>query len=119
MFLVNIVHATKENENFRKVLYTGSNSQLVVMNIPVGGDIGKEVHTSTDQIIFIVDGNAEATLGNKKYSVVKYDALFVPAGTIHNVKNTGDKELKLYSIYSPPEHPDGTVMNGDLKRKMI
>lgn len=109
MFAEDIKRLTKENTYFRKVLYTGRSSQLVVMNIAVGEDIGEEVHPDTDQILFIVDGEGEATLNGEVKKVEEDDVIFVPAGTTHNLKNTNDEGLKLFTIYSPPEHPDGTI----------
>lgn len=110
MFSVDIEKLTKENTNFRKVLYTGKNSQLVLMSIPVGGDIGNEAHETIDQILFFVEGTGEAVLNNtEKQRVEKDSVVFVPAGTWHNFINTGDEDLKLYTVYSPPAHKDGTV----------
>ena len=86
MFADNIKKISKENKSFRRALYTGNNSQLVVMNIPVGGDIGEEVHPSTDQILFLVEGSAEAVLNGVSKNVGEHDVVFVPAGTTHNFK---------------------------------
>lgn len=109
MFNVDIKKSALENSNFRKVLYTGPHSQLVVMSIPVGGDIGEETHSTIDQILFFVEGSAEAILNGESSAVVEGSVVFVPAGTKHNFKNSGDKNLKLYTIYSPPGHKDGTI----------
>lgn len=109
MFNIDIKKATVENSNFRKVLYTGSHSQLVVMSIPVGGDIGEETHETIDQILFFVEGNAEAILNGQSSAVGPDGVVFVPAGTKHNFKNSGGKDLKLFTVYSPPGHKDGTV----------
>lgn len=109
MFNVNIKKITKENTNFRKVLITGAHSQLVVMSIPVDSDIGEEVHSGTDQLLVFVAGEGRAVLNGKERGVKKHDVVFVPAGTVHNFINAGDKELKLYTVYAPPEHPEGTV----------
>ena len=111
----NIERLTVENDNFRKVVHTGKHSQLTVMSIPPGGEIGWEAHGHLDQFLRIEQGKGRLDLGTSDDSVdesheIEDDwALIVPAGTWHNVVNTGDGELKLYSIYSPPEHPDGTV----------
>lgn len=111
----NIEDATKDNTNFRTVLYTGKHAQLTVMSIEVGGEVGLEVHPHLDQFLRIEAGDGRVEFGPTKDKVTeKYDveddwAIIVPAGTWHNVINTGDSELKLYSVYSPPEHPDGTV----------
>ncbi|CAN5130375.1 cupin domain-containing protein [soil metagenome] len=109
MYAEDIKKLTKENINFRTVLHTGKFSQIVAMSIPVGGEIGEEVHPNTDQILFIVDGEGEAILNGETREISEHDVVFVPAGAIHNFKSTGDEELKLFTVYAPPEHPDGTV----------
>lgn len=109
MYAVDIKKLTKENTNFRTVLYTGKNAQLVAMNLLPGEDIGAEIHPSTDQILFFVDGKGEAIIEGESRSVEEHDVVFVPAGAIHNFKNTGDEDLKLYTVYAPPQHPDGTI----------
>jgi len=109
MFAEDIKKLTKENTNFRKVLHTGQYSQIVAMNIPVGGDIGEEVHPNTDQILFFVEGEGEAILAGETKGVEEHDVVFVPAGTTHNFKNVGDEDLKLFTVYAPPHHPDGTI----------
>ncbi|HYK43434.1 MAG TPA: cupin domain-containing protein [Thermoanaerobaculia bacterium] len=108
-FQENIKKAAKRNEAFRRVLSTGKKSQLVLMAIPQGEDIGAEVHPSTDQILFIVDGKGNAVVNGKTFKVGENDVVFVPAGARHNLINQGDDELKLFTIYSPAEHADGTV----------
>lgn len=111
----NIEEATKGNETFRTVLWTGKYAQLTVMKIKVGEDIGNEVHPEVDQFLRLEQGKAKVTFGKTEDSVdeeheIEDDwAIIVPAGTWHNVINTGDEDLKLYSIYSPPNHPEGTV----------
>lgn len=109
MYAEDIKKLTKENTNFRTVLHTGKQAQIVAMCIPVGGDIGEEVHPTIDQILFILDGEGEAILDGETRIIGEHDVVFVPAGTTHNFKNTGDEELKLFTVYAPPEHPDGTV----------
>ena len=110
-----IEKATLENETFRTVLFTGEHQQLTVMSLAPGEDIGLEAHDHRDQFIRIEQGSARVELGETEDSVDEtYEvgddwAVIVPAGTWHNVVNTGDGELKLYSLYAPPEHPDGTV----------
>lgn len=110
-----IEHETIENETFRTVLWTGDHSQLTVMSIPAGEDIGKEVHPDHDQFLRIEQGSGRVEMGPSENEVeltqdVGADwAIVVPAGVWHNVVNTGDGELKVYSIYSPAEHPPGTV----------
>ena len=106
---------TLENETFRTVLFTGEHAQLTVMRLAPGEDIGKERHPDRDQFIRIEEGQARVELGIREDEVdeahdVSDDwAMIVPAGTWHNVINTGTGELKLYSLYAPPEHPDRTV----------
>jgi mannose-6-phosphate isomerase-like protein (cupin superfamily) len=109
MFQGSIKKLTKENNNFRKVIYTGDWSQLVLMSIPVGEDIGEETHPNTDQMLFLVDGKAEATIDGKTSEFERKEVVFVPAGTKHNIINTGDEPLKLYTVYAPPAHTNGTV----------
>jgi mannose-6-phosphate isomerase-like protein (cupin superfamily) len=110
-----IEQATLENTNFRTVLFTGEHSQLTVMRLAAGEDIGLESHPDNDQFIRIEHGQGRVELGISKGSVdetheVEDDwAIIIPAGVWHNVVNTGGDELKLYSLYSPPEHPPGTV----------
>lgn len=107
----NIEKETLENSYFRKVLFTGKYSQLVVMSLKPGEEIGNEIHETVDQFFRIEQGEAKVVLNNGgEEFIVKEDEVFiVPAGTWHNVINVGDKDLKLYTIYSPPNHPDGTV----------
>ena len=103
VFVDNIEKLTKENENFRKVIFTSSHSQLVVMTIQPGDDIGEEVH-ELDQFIRIEEGEAKAVLDDVEYEMKDDFAVVIPVGVKHNIINTGDKPLKLYSIYSPAEH---------------
>jgi len=107
-FITDIEKTTEENTDYRRVLYTGKNSQLVLMNLPPGEEIGEEVH-SLDQFIRIEEGEAKVVLDGVEREMRDNYAVVVPAGTKHNVINTGKGELKLYSIYSPPEHRDGVV----------
>lgn len=105
----NIKKITKDNRSFREVLYTGPHSQLVVMSIPPGEEIGEEVHTKTDQLLVIVDGKGEAILDGKRQAADEHNVIFVTAGTAHNVRNTGKKDLKLFTVYAPPAHAAGTI----------
>jgi len=107
-FITNIEEATLKNTDYRRVLYTGKNSQLVLMSLNPGEEIGEEVH-HLDQFIRIEQGNAKAILDGVEHSIGADDAIVIPEGTKHNVINTGTTPLKLYSIYSPPEHKDGTI----------
>ncbi|MBI1863191.1 cupin domain-containing protein [Candidatus Microgenomates bacterium] len=109
MFAVNIKKAAKENSNFRTVLETGTHSQLVVMSILPGSEIGAETHEGTDQILVFVAGQGKAVINGESRPVEKHDVVFVPAGALHNFINTGDEDLKLYTVYAPPEHAPGTV----------
>lgn len=99
-----ITEAAKANQNFRQVLWTGNHSQLVAMTVPVGGEIGDEVHETTDQLLSFVSGSGEAHLDGHTHVVNAGDLCAVPAGTRHNFRNTGDEPLVLYTVYSPPEH---------------
>jgi len=103
-----ISKTTKANDNFRKVLYTAKNSQLVLMSLKPGEDIGVEVHT-VDQFFRIEEGEGEAIINDSEYKIGDDSTVIVPAGAKHNFINTGKKDLKLYSIYSPPHHADGTI----------
>jgi len=109
-YVGNIEKITEENTNFRQVIFTGKYSQLVVMSLLPGEEIGEEVHPVVDQFFRIEVGNADVVIDGEKHSVGEGDAIVVPAGSRHNVINTAtDKPLKLYTIYSPPNHPDGTI----------
>lgn len=109
-YSINIEKKTLENENFREVLYTGPQSQLVVMTLKPGEEIGTETHDDRDQFIRVEEGEGEAILGGEKHRLEDGTALVIPAGTEHNVVNTSKTaKLRLYSVYSPAEHPDGTV----------
>ena len=113
--VLNIESYTLGNENFRTVLWTGSNLQVTLMTIPAGGDVGLEQHMGIDQFLRIEEGTAQVMMGDSEDNldfvrdVADDYAIFVPAGKWHNIVNKGDKPLKLYSIYAPAEHPHGTV----------
>ena len=109
-FKSNIEKETLGNSNFRRVLYTGKYSQLVLMNLGPGGEIGEEVHKTVDQFFRFEKGEGIVSIDGIEHKVGDGDAVVVPAGARHNVTNTSKTtELKLYTIYSPPEHQDGTV----------
>lgn len=114
-FVVNIEEATKQNNTFRTALWTGSHLQLTLMSIKVGEDIGLEIHPTLDQFIRIEEGQGLVKMGDRKdrldfqKKVCDGFAIIIPAGKWHNLINTGNKPLKLYSIYAPPQHPRGTV----------
>jgi mannose-6-phosphate isomerase-like protein (cupin superfamily) len=105
----NIEDVTKGNSNFRKVLSTGKHMQLVVMSLKVGEDIGEEVHDSVDQFFRVEEGKAKVMIDDVEYIVDEDMVIIVPAGSKHNVINIGEEDLKLYTIYSPANHPDGTI----------
>ncbi|CAG1003809.1 putative monooxygenase [Anaerolineae bacterium] len=109
-FHTNIEKKTLDNSYFREVLYTGPNSQLVVMSLKPGEDIGMETHGDVDQFIRVEAGSGKAVLNGKEHVLEDGSAVVIPAGVEHNIVNTSRTEpMKLYSIYSPPEHPHGTV----------
>lgn len=114
-FVVNIDQAAKQNNTYRTALWTGKHFQVTLMSINVGDDIGLEVHPTTDQFIRIEEGQGLVQMGDCKdkldFRAMAYDgyAIMIPAGKWHNVTNTGNKPLKIYVIYAPPEHPYGTV----------
>jgi mannose-6-phosphate isomerase-like protein (cupin superfamily) len=107
---IDIETKTQENKYFREVLFTGPNSQLVVMSIGVGEDIGMETHDEIDQFIRVESGIGKAVIGDSEFELKDGSAIVIPAGSKHNVINTSTyKPLKLYTVYTPPEHPDGTI----------
>ena len=108
-FSENIERLTVENEDFRRVLYTGRHIQLVLMTLPPGCDIGEEVHEDRDQFFRIEEGKGIVYIDGAANAVEDDFAVIVPAGARHNVVNTGDGPLRLYTIYGPPEHKDGVV----------
>ena len=108
-FVADIEELTEENSDFRRVLYTGKNLQLVLMSIEPGGEIGEEVHGDRDQFFRVEKGEGEVVIDGHRSKIKGDDAIIVPAGARHNIMNTGDKPLRLYTLYAPPEHRDGTV----------
>jgi mannose-6-phosphate isomerase-like protein (cupin superfamily) len=104
-----IATVAEQSTDFRRVLWTGEHTQLVIMTIPVGGDIGLETHEENDQILTFVSGIGEARVGGETKPVAQGDLVVVPAGTEHNFVNTGDNPLVLYTVYGPPDHADGVV----------
>jgi MFS family permease len=114
-YVTDIKRLTLENDNFRTAIWTGQQLQVTVMSIPVGGEVGLEVHRNIDQFLRIEDGDALVQMGPREddlsfeQQVTTDSAIMVPAGMFHNVVNTGRKPLKIYSIYAPPEHPYGTI----------
>lgn len=108
-FVDDIEKLTEENTDFRRVLYTGHNLQLVLMSIAPGEEIGAEVHEDRDQFFRIEGGEGEVSIDGVVHKVKADDGIIVPAGARHNVVNVGTEPLKLYTLYGPPEHLDGTV----------
>lgn len=114
-YVTDLSKAAQNNENYRTALWTGTHLQLTVMCIPIKGEIGLEVHPDTDQFLCIVSGEGTACMGSCKRQLSKQcnvsagDAVFVPAGTWHNICNSGTCPLKIYTIYAPTHHPHGTV----------
>ncbi len=109
-FHTNIGKNVKNNENFRKVLYTGKHSQLVLMTLKPGEEIGMEIHTDNDQFFRFEEGEGKAIIDGNEYILIAEDVIVVPAGAEHNIINTSNStSLKLYTIYSPAHHKDGIV----------
>jgi len=109
-YIGSIEKQTLKNNYFREVLFTGKHAQLVVMCLQVGEEIGNEVHNNVDQFFRIEQGEAKFVFNGKKEHIAKNgDAVIVPAGTYHNVINISKRQLKLYTVYSPPNHPDKTI----------
>jgi mannose-6-phosphate isomerase-like protein (cupin superfamily) len=108
-FVADIEELTEKNEDFRRVLYTGHNLQLVLMTLQPGDEIGEEVHEDRDQFFRIEEGEGEVWIDGTCNKVKDDDAVIVPQGARHNVVNSGSEPLRVYTIYGPPEHIDGTV----------
>jgi mannose-6-phosphate isomerase-like protein (cupin superfamily) len=108
-FIDDIEDRTEENTDYRRVLYTGRNMQLVLMSLEPGAEIGEEVHENRDQFFRIEEGKGEVWIDGRMTKIESDTAIIVPAGARHNIKSTGHKALKLYTLYAPPEHADGTV----------
>ena len=112
--MTDIIHFTiatvaEQSADFRRVLWTGGHTQLVIMTIPPGGEIGEETHPDTDQILTFVSGSGKAIVSGSEKNVAQGDLVVVPAGHKHNFVNTGPNPLVLYTVYGPPEHADGAV----------
>lgn len=109
-FFVKLEEQTKTNTNFRKVLFTAAHSQLVLMSLKPSEDIGMEVHPDNDQFIRIDAGHGQAVIDGETFDLMDGSAVVIPAGSQHNIINlSGTEDLKLYTIYSPAHHPDGTI----------
>ncbi len=107
-YVINIEEAAKENNDFRRVLYTAEHSQLVLMSLKAGEEIGMEMHT-LDQFFRVEKGEGKAVIEGVEHEIKDGSAIVIPAGTNHNIINTGSQEMKLYTIYSPPNHRDGVI----------
>jgi mannose-6-phosphate isomerase-like protein (cupin superfamily) len=108
-FVGDIERQTTDNSDFRRVLYTGPHMQLVLMSLEPGEDIGEEVHETVDQFFRVEKGTGVVSIDGRDTPIEADVAIVIPAGARHNVKNTGRESLKLYTLYAPPEHADGTV----------
>jgi mannose-6-phosphate isomerase-like protein (cupin superfamily) len=108
-FIQNIEESTLSNSDYRRVLYTGKNSQLVLMTLKHGEEIGEEVHKDNDQFFRFEGGEGKVMIDDVEHDVTDGFAVIIPAGAKHNVINTGAEDLKLYTIYSPAHHKDGTI----------
>lgn len=104
-----VATVAEQSPDFRRVLWTGEHTQLVIMTIPPGGEIGQETHEDTDQLLTFVSGSGEADVAGQTTQITQGDLVAVPAGTPHNFRNTGPNPLVLYTVYGPPEHAEGAV----------
>ena len=108
-FIGDIEDQTETNRDFRRVLFTGSQLQLVVMALQPGEELGQEIHPATDQFFRVEEGKGKIWMDGTETAIESDMAIVVPAGVRHNIKNTGHKPLKLYTLYAPPQHADGTI----------
>ncbi len=109
MRLTHLIPTAKTNNDFRRVLATGQHTQVVVMSIPAGGEIGSEVHPDNDQLLLLVAGSGRAIVDGETWDIAAGDAVLVPAGSQHNLLTAGDAPMQIVTTYSPPHHADGTV----------
>jgi mannose-6-phosphate isomerase-like protein (cupin superfamily) len=116
-FVTDILSLAKQNNNFRKEINTADHTQVVVMSLKPGEDIGLEVHKKIDQILVFVQGTGEAIIGGQKFPIKEGTLAFVPAGTVHNFINTGKTDLKLFTTYSPPNHAAGILQKTKAETK--
>ena len=107
--ITNIRQQALENQYFRHVLATGKHTQIVIMHIPAGGEIGEEVHPDNDQLLLLVSGKGRCMLNGTEADFAEGDAVLVPAGTRHNFIAAADQPMNIMTTYSPPHHPDGTI----------
>ncbi len=108
-YRTNIIKDASANGLFRRVLFTGKKSQLVVMSIPPGGEVGEETHAHVEQTLFFLSGTGEGMLDGDRFPIGPGDVAVVTPGTRHNFRNTGREDLKIYTVYAPPNHIDGRV----------
>lgn len=108
-YRTHLVEATAANEDFRRVLFTGAKSQLVVMSIPAGSEVGEETHQHVEQTLFFQSGTGEGMLDEERFPIAPGDVVVVTPGTRHNFKNTGTVPMKIMTVYAPPNHIDGTI----------
>jgi mannose-6-phosphate isomerase-like protein (cupin superfamily) len=108
-FIGDIEDRTEENRDFRRVIFTGPHLQLVLMSLGPGEELGEEIHPATDQFFRVEEGRGAAWIDGVENPIKSDSAIVVPAGVRHNIRNTGQKPLKFYTLYSPPQHADGTV----------
>lgn len=118
-YVINIEEKSLQNNYFREVLFTTDKSQLVVMALKPGEEIGMEVHPEHDQFIRIESGKGKAIMNGEEHDITDGSAIVIPAGTQHNVINTSEVEMKLYTIYTPPEHQPGTIHKTKEETKKI
>lgn len=110
-FIDDLEKRTEGNEDFRHVVFTGAKMQLVLMTLQPGEEIGEETHAGTDQFFRLEEGEGEVVMDGRATPIEDDFGFVVPAGTRHNVRNTGHKAMKLYTIYAPPQHADGTIQH--------
>ena len=108
-FIADIENLTDRNRDFRRVIYTGSHIQLVLMALRPGEELGEEIHWGTDQFFRVEEGRGEVVIEGEATPIESDMAIVVPAGARHNLRNTGYGPLRFYSLYAPPQHPDGTL----------
>lgn len=108
-YIEDIEDRTEDNRDFRRVVYTGKHLQLVLMSIPIDGEIGEEIHDDGDQFFRVEEGEGEVIIDGRTTRIESGSAIVIPAGARHNIINTSDEPLKLYTLYGPPHHADGTV----------
>jgi mannose-6-phosphate isomerase-like protein (cupin superfamily) len=110
-FIDDIEDRTEENQDFRHVIFTGKQLQLVLMALPPGEELGEEIHVDTDQFFRFEEGKGEVVIDGKATRIEEDMAVLVPGGTRHNLRNTGHKTLKFYTLYAPPQHAEGTIQH--------